>query len=127
MTTGAARLSAGRGVSGWRLVAYLVLLAFTLQSYVTQSHIHDGLRGFGALAMVKGDAKAPPHRKSPLDDNPLNCSICQAVAHAGAFLVPAALSFLPALSAELAPPFIAMRSVGARAMHNWQSRAPPQH
>jgi hypothetical protein len=105
----------------------LVLFAFTLQSYVTQSHIHDGLRGSGAIATVKSDAKAPSHRKSPLDDNPLNCSICQAVAHAGAFLMPATLPLLPALSAELATPFIALRAVGAGAMHDWQSRAPPQH
>ena len=111
---------------GWRFVARLVLIAFTLQSYVTQSHVHDKWQGQGISSISKSDSKAPPHRKSPLDDSPLSCPICQAISHASVYLTAAALPLLPALCAELAAPIFTTNPVIAAFWHDWRSRAPPR-
>lgn len=116
----------GHSRSGCRFVACFVLLAFTLQSYFTQSHLHDRSQGFTITAAVKMAGNAPAHRKAPIEDNTLNCSICQAVAHAGAFLMPASLPLLPALFAEQAALIVTVHAVASAAPHDWRSRAPPQ-
>jgi hypothetical protein len=118
MTTAANK----RGVSGWRLIAALVLLAFTVQSYVAQTHFHDvGLTG-APVSQNLG------HGKAPVDDNPLNCPFCQAVAHAGAIFLPSApLLFLSTQWVEMATSHLLLRSGTDAAAHNWQSRAPPLH
>jgi hypothetical protein len=115
-----------RRSSGWRFVVSLVLFAFTLQSYVVQSHIHDRSQGLGVPSVIKFDAKTPIHGNPPLGDTSPSCSICQAIAHAGAVLAPSEFLFLPSLSAEFAAPFVTMRAVAAVTLHDWQSRAPPQ-
>jgi hypothetical protein len=109
-----------RGVSGWRLVAALVLLAFTVQSYVAQTHFHDA--GLAGTAIAKNLGQ----KKSPVDDNPLNCPFCQAVAHAGAIFLPGTpLLFLSAQWIETAAPHFILRDNEAAPTHSWQSRGPP--
>ena len=126
MTTAAMKLSqsAYEGF-GRRFVVCLVALAFMLQSYVTQSHLHDSSQKFGVSTVLEGGVKAPAHGKLPIDDSPLNCSICQAIAHAGAVLAPATLPLIPTLSSELAASFAALRLTATATIHSWQSRAPP--
>ena len=110
------------GITGWRLIAALVLLAFTVQSYVAQTHIHDTAPASAAIA------KKLNHDKSPLGNTPLDCPFCQAVAHASGFFMPAApLLFISALWAEMAPPHFLSRGSLSATAHGWQSRAPPQH
>ena len=110
------------GVTGWRLIAVLVLLAFTFQSYVAQTHFHDiGLTG-APVSQNLG------HGKAPADDNPLNCPFCQAAIHAGSFFLPAApLLFLSTQWVEMATSYVFLRSGTDAAAHSWQSRAPPIH
>lgn len=126
MTTAMKLSVGGHNRSGWRFVACFVLLAFTLQSYFTQSHLHDRSQSFGAAAALKLDGGTPVHRKAPIEDNTLSCSICQAVAHAGAFLMPATLPFLPAIVAEHAALFVTVHAVATAPPHDWRSRAPPR-
>ena len=111
-----------RRVTGWRLIATLVLLAFTFQSYVAQTHIHDAAPASAALIKNLG------HNKSPVDNSPLDCPFCQAVAHAGTFFMPVApLLFLSAQWIEMAAPHLALSASTGAAAHSWQSRAPPRH
>jgi hypothetical protein len=103
----------------WRFIAAVVLLAFGFQGYLAQTHIHET-----AAATVL--TYHPGHSKAPVDNSPLDCPFCQAVAHAASFLMPAAL--LP----FLAPEWVKITTLhalvgdkGTATRHNWQSRAPP--
>jgi hypothetical protein len=107
-----------------RLLALLVLLAFTLQSFITQTHTHDPDQASPA-AIVKL-LPQPAGGKVPTGNNPANCPFCQAISHAGAFFAPATFLFLPlSCVVHAAPDFIA-RFAATVARHSWRSRAPPQ-
>jgi len=107
---------------GWRLIAILVMLAFTLQSYVAQTHIHEAAPPASA-ALIKNLG----HNKSPVDNSPLDCPFCQAVAHDGAFFVPdAPILFLAAQWVAMAAPHFFLADHSADANHSWRSRAPPR-
>jgi hypothetical protein len=109
------------GAIVWRLIAALVLLAFSFQSYLAQTHIHETAATTSAALIHH-----PGPNKSPVDNSPLDCPFCQAVAHATGFLVPGAL--LP----FLAPGWVKITTLhnlladkGTATRHSWQSRAPP--
>jgi hypothetical protein len=112
----------GNRRSDWRFVACLLLIAFTLQSYITQTHIHD-VR-FSPISKIL----AGSNDKSPINNTPTDCPLCQAVAHDGPFFVPAiALLLLTTVLIRLVtrPP-----RAGTNAdvpVHSWQCRAPPCH
>jgi hypothetical protein len=112
---------------GWRFAIWLVLVAFTLQAYVTQVHIHDAAPTTidkGAISKSITDAG---HGKSPGGDNPLDCPFCQAVAQAGAFALPASpLLLLSVASIVLAAPDHPAAVATNTVAHIWRSRAPPQ-
>jgi len=127
MTIATAKLSgAGRRGSAWRLIVGVVLLAFTLQSYFTQTHTHDPSQSLSSTATLNLLAKAPADRKAPTDNSPSNCAFCQAIAHAGIFFTPATLPLLPALSAECEATAVAASVLAGAVFRYWQSRAPPQ-
>jgi hypothetical protein len=111
---------------GWRSIAWVLLIAFTLQSYVIQTHVHGSVGSFESAGAVKNLAKSPGHGKAPSEDGSLDCPFCQAIVHAGLFLTPAApLLSLPSVWAEcVALPIIA-GAIRLSSSHNWQSRAPP--
>ncbi len=113
--------------SGWRSVTWILLLAFSLQSYVTQTHIHLTPQAVDRAAAGKLVASTPAHNKSPADDGTGACPFCQAVANAGAFFAPAAPLLLPPAlwAASIVLPFLA-DAVGGTTAHGWHSRAPPQ-
>ena len=107
--------------SGWRAIAFLILIAFTLQSFITQTHIHNATPA--SVAKIFSQS----HGKVPLDDNPMDCPFCQAVAHDGALSVPSAPVLLfSAGFLELAAPALRLRWADATLTHGWQSRAPPR-
>lgn len=111
-----------RVLAGWRLIAALVLLAFTIQSYVAQTHFHDTAVGTAPVSQNVG------HGKVPVDDNPLTCPFCQAVAHAGSFYLPMAPAlFLSVQWVEMSAPHFLLHDSSGAAAHSWQSRAPPIH
>ncbi|HEX4104724.1 MAG TPA: hypothetical protein VHX92_00690 [Rhizomicrobium sp.] len=113
--------SAKERSSGWRLVACLILVAFTLQSYITQTHIHN-------VAPAATAKITPLHGNAPVDDNPVDCPFCQAVAHDGPFFAPAVpLLILSIEFVELAAPALRFHRSWDAPAHIWQSRAPPHH
>jgi hypothetical protein len=106
----------------WRLVAAAVLLAFGFQAYLAQTHLHEA-------AMAKAAAGAihyAGHDKSPAQNPPLDCPVCQIVTHASAFLISdAPFLFLAPQWITTAAPSHSSADTGATASHYWQSRAPP--
>ena len=111
----------------YRVVAWLLLFAFTLQCYATQIHIHGAPpASFGTS--VGRLAEGTGHQgKSPGAPDPADCAICQAIAHTGLFFTPATpLPALPAWVAHVAPPLRGHAILRVAATHNWLSRAPPQ-
>lgn len=108
--------------SGWRFVACLILIAFTLQSYITQTHIHNATPA--SVAKIFNHS----HGKAPSDDNPVDCPFCQAVAHDGSlFLASAPILTLSIDFFELAAPVFLFDHPSNAPAHIWRSRAPPHH
>ncbi len=108
-----------------RYVTLFALLAFFLQSFAVQSHIHP-LDKPAAVAAAVNNIPAPVKTIDPVDLG--SCRLCQELIHAGAFVAPSAFAVpasqsaaaivfaaLPLLAGMLAPAFA------------WQSRAPPHH
>ena len=113
--------AAKRTSSGWRFVVCLLLVAFTLQSYITQTHIHNTTPA--AITKVSTHSNG----KTPLNDNPVDCPFCQAVAHDGPFhLPPAPLLILSIAFVELAPLALRLDRPSKAGAHIWRSRAPPR-
>lgn len=107
-----------------RYVTLFALLAFFLQSFALQSHVHP-LDQASSIAAAINNVPAPVKKIDPVDLG--SCRLCQEIAHAGAFVAPSAFvapasqntaaivfTALPLLAGLLAPAFA------------WQSRAPPQ-
>jgi hypothetical protein len=121
MVTAAARLGRFDKAAIWRLIAVLVLLAFGFQSYVAQTHIHEI-----STTVSAGLIQHPAHSKSPVENSPLDCPFCQAVAHGGDVFIPdASPLFLMAQWVAITFPRFLLTDKGATAGHSWRSRAPP--
>jgi len=134
-----ASISRLRHVSSWRQVLpMLMLVAFALQSYVTQTHIHfAGHVVTGGFTFPGEDSKTvkalgtaqdqDDHDKYPPGDDPANCPICQEILYAGHYVAPTAV---PILLPSLAISTIEIvETVLPRALapsHNWQGRGPPR-
>ena len=130
MKVAAAHLSDTGRNGAWRICAtWMLLLAFTLQSYITQTHVHREPGGTHGAAIVRIVGQPAPHAVSPTGDATIACPICQAIVVAGAFFVPTTpILSRPATLAETAAfrPIVAGLAVTA-ASFSWRSRAPPQH
>ena len=126
MRTTRARSLGIRG-SGFRLIAWALLIAFTLQSFITQTHIHQTVGGAAQAAIVKTLATAPAH-KAPGQNTTTDCPFCQAITHAGTFSAPSAPTLvLPVVWAESTSPVLLVNAIRSLSLLPWQSRAPPQH
>lgn len=127
MSRAAAR-TAGTTGSGFRAITWLVLLAFALQSFITQTHIHGAFGSAGDTQIVKTLTGAPSHNNKAPAENQADCPFCQAITHAGAFFTPSAPALiLPVTLTTTFAPTFAARVIGAFSSHPWQSRAPPRH
>lgn len=121
MTAAAAQVQdRTRGGARRLAVTWILLFAFALQSYVTQTHFHE--------RVVQPAPRVSVQTSSPGGGEALACPLCQAVASAGVFLTPdvtAALS--PAVWSILVSPAPAAtgRATGP-AGFAWRSRAPPR-
>jgi hypothetical protein len=124
------RIAAGR-FAGWRQALVLVaLVAFALQGYVVQTHIHFTPAEIAKLSTGTHAVKfgsGEHHDKFPANDDPANCPICQEILHNGQFVTPAAQVLLPPAQAvstiaivDTALPFVLAFS------HSWRGRAPPR-
>jgi hypothetical protein len=122
------------------LLTLFCLLAFSFQSYISQTHIHVpgtsdlGISaGFSVKSPVSTDSKASTSKLSkntriPANGNDTsNCPLCQAVLHAGLFLTPALLVLLlPDTQGAVGPAFIVSAHREGAPSHAWHSRGPPQ-
>lgn len=117
-----------------RFVMLVTLLAFSVQTYLTQTHIHMASENRSALtletvaAVTKAltAAPAPPKDKYPPNEDPANCPLCQELIHSGQFVTPAAAAILlPSLSISVIE-LVARAPTLTRAItHIWRGRAPP--
>ena len=120
----------------WRsIILIFTLIAFALQSNITQTHIHfspGALAGSQAIGESKeisgtgatGLADRHPD-KYPADEDPA-CPLCQATSLAGLFVTPLAVPVLvPTVFAVVrVSPIAAFVIVQARS-HPWRVRGPP--
>jgi hypothetical protein len=121
MTAAAAQLQDRTRLGARRAaVTWILLLAFALQSYVTQTHFHPGAFEPATHTSIR---MAPPG-----GDEAGACPLCQAVASAGVFIATAAV-----MATALAAGFILVARAPAKAGRTatpagfaWRSRAPPQ-
>ncbi|HEY1707657.1 MAG TPA: hypothetical protein VGG10_05290 [Rhizomicrobium sp.] len=118
----------GFGRTGFvsRAIMVVAALAFILQSFVTQTHIHLGPQDLASVTKLTSTAQVSGHGKTSHDRSPVDCPFCQAIAVSGVFLAASG----PALHL----PFVWIitqirdfeaRTLSVRIAHNWQSRAPP--
>lgn len=114
-------------------VVLFALLAFALQSYTVQTHIHFSAKLVASLnhAADADQSKTPAADHNgdpakPAKGDPANCPICQAMANAGAYITPApAILALPSLAHFTIAIFV-VRSVAIRPLsHSWYGHAPP--
>lgn len=107
------------GGRAWRLIAILLMLAFSFQSYLVQTHIHEPAAVSATLIHHAG-------HKAPANNTPFDCPFCQVVNHAGSFLISdVSLLLLASQWVEMTAPRHLTPEVGTVANHPWQSRAPP--
>ena len=118
--------SAFRGLAS-RAVVLLTLVAFTLQGFLTQTHIHQIASG-GPRTVDIFDGVPAPGDKAPAKDTDQNCPLCQQFASAGAFITPSAAATLaPTLSASVIHLLVVPTAQLIAITHIWRGRAPPRH
>jgi hypothetical protein len=118
--------AATRGVLSHALIL-LTLLAFALQGYVTQTHIHVSGSAAPGLADLFDGKPGPAKDNAPSKNDPANCPLCQEFASAGHFVTPAALAILlPALAVSVIDIAIAPAHDVPAVTHIWRGRAPPR-
>ena len=123
--------------AGWRLlIATLVLIAFTIQSFIAQTHIHVGAAASvgtkfsrvldAGWSKVTIAGRIDSQDKAPANDDPLKCPLCQAVGYAGHFVAPSAAALLlPPNTISILPSAVTAVSPREIFSHSWQGRGPP--
>lgn len=118
----------GRGARGaaaaprWRALVVALLLAFSWQGFVTQTHLHAPAEA-GAAPAAPGTLATPRHRRP---DPPASCPICRDIAHAGRFVLPPAIRWhRPEPSAAWLAAPLPVRWTRPSRSHAWLSRGPP--
>ena len=116
-------------IRGRTVLVFLLLIAFSLQGVVAQTHIHGAHPG--GLPVVDGlstaIAGASDQSGLPSDDEE-HCLLCQAVALSSGLSTPAAggmpllVQLLLGVMALLSAHALLVRALG----HEWHQRAPPR-
>lgn len=124
MQSRAYKAISGRAAEFRRFVCLMVLVAFTFQGFLVQTHIH-GLLPFAAAAA--GTQTVSSSKDSGATQDIDHCLLCQEFMHAGAYLMPAAFAALPpyvtaGVVVRIAVPLVEAASPS----HIWTSRAPPR-
>ena len=98
------------------------LLAFALQAYLVQTHMH----GQPGVLNLKAHVSAPV-QPAPFDPlAPANCALCQEILHAGTAITPNSSELALLLTGIVMAPAIALLPAEALApTTGWHSRAPP--
>jgi len=120
---GRARAIADTLGSARKLGFLLLALAFALQSYTVQTHIHSQLTVPAVLVMAGGDTGHPP--ADPLD--PHTCKLCREIVAAVAITpaIPTLLLLLDWVATSI--PAAQLPATALAPETGWQSRAPPRH
>ena len=111
------------------------LLALAIQLFVVQTHIHSEPAPASLAATqtanpgdIALDAASAPEQPGqlPAKDNSSDCPLCQAFAHSGTLLHPAALpGWAPAFSVDRAFHAGVAIQPDFHLSHSWFGRAPP--
>jgi hypothetical protein len=110
--------------AGRLLFVVLALTAFVLQGYVTQTHIHNA-KAETPISAAKGSERTLPKPYQGNND-PANCPICQQIAQAGHYVIPAWLLLLLVTLAVSTIHIIACARPRYDAVaYCWRSRGPP--
>ena len=112
-----------RKAESWRSALSLVLLlAFSIQSFLVQTHVHALALG----APLSPAAVSTSHEtQAPFDAD--KCVLCQEFVHAGNYVLPGGLAVLPPTAHISLLPFELAPVVAARVIsHDWMGRAPPR-
>ncbi len=109
-----------------RALLLVALLAFFLQNFAVQTHVHRTDLAQSATSWISA-LPAPLHNMQDTGDES-SCRLCQELAYAGAALTPAAILDLLAILAFawIAPAFGRAPAAARAAPFSWQSRAPPR-
>lgn len=114
------------------LVVLFCTLAFGLQGYLIQTHIHHAGEAPGidqeltGKVFGAGNAQKQGPIKAPADD-PSNCPLCQQSQLHGAYVTPTVVALLAPTLAVSTIQLAILVTVRARAItHSWQGRAPPR-
>jgi hypothetical protein len=106
-----------------RLALLALVLAFTLQAYFVQTHIHTQLIA-PLLTVTASDGAALP--TDPLD--PDTCKLCREIVSFGTVVTPAAPALLLLLDwVATSIPVSQLPATAIPPESGWQSRAPPTH
>lgn len=102
------------------LIALMMLVIFSTQTYLIQTHIHAR-----ATSTATQIVTSPTGSKAPLDAD--LCPLCQEAAHSGAYILPGVAALVTATITYSLVPLTQGPRVFARIIsHTWQGRAPPQ-
>lgn len=105
-----------------RLLTVLVLVAFSVQSFLIQTHVHSVMTGPLQNAAT---SVGPQNHKLPFDLD--TCVLCQEYLHGGTYLTPSAVAVLPpSAQISLLPFVIAPAAMAKTVSHIWMGRAPPR-
>jgi hypothetical protein len=119
--------TAFRGLAS-RALVLLTLVAFTLQGFLTQTHIHRIASNGAAPAVDVFDGIPVKDDKAPTKNTDQNCPLCQQFASAGAFVTPtAAAALAPTLSVSVIQLVVIPAAQRIAITHIWRGRAPPRH
>jgi hypothetical protein len=107
-----------------RLFFLFMLVAFTVQGFALQTHIH----GTPVSAHSSIAALSAPSQPAPQDPyDPANCALCQEMLHAGIYVAPVVADFIVILNAvAFAPAYALLPHAATERQHSWQGRAPPR-
>lgn len=117
----------GRRLSaGWVAVLVAMLVAFSWQSFVAETHNHFARAQISTDAHATGIVAKPASGRNSPFDSPANCPICREIAQSAAYLPPAPI-VLPAPQAMLVwlVAGLAFGLILERRSLGWHSRAPP--
>lgn len=109
----------------------LLAIAFFLQSYIAQTHIHHSDSVFvGASAISNhsdkaGDEARPANPAHPVGDSDSNCPLCQMVGHASVLVVPASVAVFEMQLQRVTPVYLAIFHRDFHRIFRQQQRGPP--
>jgi len=108
-----------------RLVMLFMLVAFAVQGFAVQTHIH-GVPTSADRIIAHVSMPPQPVPQDPYD--PANCALCQEMLHAGIYVAPVVADFVVILNAvAFAPAHALLPHAATERQHGWKSRAPPSH